>query len=62
MYVGSDGERYTPADLVERFEDGEWRTYLRDAEDGRQLVETRRGELLLLVPYRSLDDGDRFER
>jgi hypothetical protein len=61
MYVGSDGEEYGPTDLVERFEAGEWRNCLRDAEDGRQLVETDEGELLLLVPFRSLDEREGIE-
>jgi hypothetical protein len=39
---------------------------MRDESDGRQLVETGDDELLLIVPYRSLDDRgavrDRFDR
>jgi hypothetical protein len=66
VYVGSDGQRYAPAELVERFGEGEWRTCMRDESDGRQLVETGDDELLLIVPYRSLDDRgavrDRFDR
>jgi len=50
VYVGSDRNVYTPSTVVQRLEDGEWRTCLHDADDGRELVETETGELLLLVP------------
>lgn len=58
VYVASDGRAYTPGEVVERLESGEWRSCLVDAGDGRELVETADGSLLLLVPYRRVDRKD----
>jgi len=55
VYVGSDGNVYPPSTVVQRLEGGEWQSGLYDTDDGRELVETGDGEVLLLVPRDELD-------
>lgn len=61
VYVGSDGRVYTPSAVVERLERGEWRSCLYDVDDGRELVETGDGDLVLLVPRGELDANPTVE-
>ncbi|WP_323676929.1 hypothetical protein [Halorubellus sp. PRR65] len=50
VYVGSDGERYTPSEVVENLEEGPWRSCLWRTDTDQELVDTGDGELLMLVP------------
>jgi len=54
LYVGSDGERYTPSEVVENLEEGPWRSCLWRTDTDQELVETGDGELLMLVPQERL--------
>jgi len=57
VYVGSDGETYTPSEVVEKLEEGPWRSCLWRTDTDQELVDTGDDELLLLVPQSALDDG-----
>lgn len=50
LYVGSDGERYTPSEVVENLEEGPWESCLWRTDTDQELVQTGDGELLMLVP------------
>lgn len=50
VYVGSDGRRYTPSEVVENLEEGPWRSCLWRTDTDQELVDTGDGELLMLVP------------
>jgi hypothetical protein len=50
LYVGSDGERYTPSEVVENLEEGPWDSCLWRTDIDQELVHTGDGELLMLVP------------
>lgn len=50
LYVGSDGQRYTPSEVVEKLEEGSWRTCLWRTDTDQELVDTGDGDLLMLVP------------
>lgn len=50
LYVGSDGERYTPSEVVENLEEGPWESCLWRTDTDQELVHTGDGELLMLVP------------
>lgn len=60
VFVASDGNVYTPSEVVERLRSGAWRAGLSDATDGRELVETDDGSVLLLVPYRRIDRKEKL--
>jgi len=57
VYVGSDGETYTPSEVVEKLEEGPWRSCLWRTDTDQELVDTGDGELLMLVPQSELDAG-----
>ena len=61
VYVGSNGEYYTASKVVERIESGRWTTCMWEESTGRELVETNRDELLLLVPTENVDFAAAFE-
>jgi len=50
LYVGSNGRRYTPSEVVEKLEEGPWRSCLWRTDTDQELVDTGDGELLMLVP------------
>ncbi|NHN40394.1 hypothetical protein G9C85_01920 [Halorubellus sp. JP-L1] len=50
IYVGSNGRRYTPSEVVENLEEGPWRSCLWRTDTDQELVDTGDGELLMLVP------------
>jgi hypothetical protein len=50
LYVGSDGEHYTPSEVVENLEEGPWTSCLWRTDTDQELVQTGDGELLMLVP------------
>jgi hypothetical protein len=54
LYVGSDGRRYTPSEVVENLEEGPWRSCLWRTDTDQELVDTGDGELLMLVPEDAL--------
>ncbi|WP_440990152.1 hypothetical protein [Haloarchaeobius baliensis] len=60
-YVASDGEYYTASEVVENVESGRWTAHLWETDTDRQLVETARGEVLLLVPATEVDFAPAFE-
>ena len=60
VFVASNGRVYTPSEVVERLQNGDWRSCVSDVDDGRELVETGDGSLLLLVPYRRVDHKEKL--
>ena len=56
-FVGSDGNYYTAAEVTRRLADDDWRFCMRETTSGKELFETDRGELLLLVPADEADLG-----
>lgn len=60
LYLGSDGERYTPSEVVENLEEGPWESCLWRTDTDQELVQTGDGELLMLVPEERIaaDLGD----
>ncbi|WP_435358193.1 hypothetical protein [Haloarchaeobius sp. DFWS5] len=61
VYVGSNGQYYTASEVVEYIERGKWTPCLWERDTGRELVEDRRGEMLLLVPTDQADFEASFE-
>ncbi|WP_267639401.1 hypothetical protein [Haloarchaeobius amylolyticus] len=61
VFVASNGRYYTASEVVEKLEAGRWTSCLWDEDTGRELVETRRGEVLLLVPTSQADFESTFE-
>jgi hypothetical protein len=61
LYAGSDGERYTPSEVVENLEEGPWESCLWRTDIDQELVDTGDGELLMLVPEERVaaEFGDR---
>lgn len=55
VYSCSDGEYYGDVDMWERLESGTWTPCCWDTESGKEWMETRDGELLILEPI-SRDD------
>lgn len=54
LYVGSDGRRYTPSEVVENLEEGPWTSCLWRTDTDQELVDTGDGELLMLVSEEQL--------
>ena len=52
MYQASDGRYYSEIELWERYESGAWEFCMGETSTGQEVVETGRGELLLLTPIR----------
>ncbi|MFT4891652.1 MAG: hypothetical protein ACI9YT_002586 [Halobacteriales archaeon] len=63
-FVGSDGNYYTAAEVARKMATDAWRFCMRDRSTERELFETERGELLLIVPTKETDFGieDRPDR
>ena len=60
-YVASNGEYFTASGVVENVQSGRWTAHLWESDTDRQLVETPRGEVLLLVPATEVDFAPAFE-
>ena len=54
-FVGSDGNYYTPAEVVRKMATDAWRFCMRDRETGQELFETERGDLLMIVPSKEAE-------
>lgn len=52
IYQSSRGGFFGDADVWEQFESGAWTPCCWDDETGEEWVETRRGDVLLLMPVR----------
>ncbi|WP_439026266.1 hypothetical protein [Haloarchaeobius sp. DT45] len=61
VYVASNGRYYTASEVVEHIENGRWTPCLWEEDTGRELVETSREDLLLLVPTDRADFESAFQ-
>lgn len=52
MYQASNGRYYSEYELWEHYESGEWEYCTGESTTGQEVVQTERGELLLLTPIR----------